>query len=259
MVIYNNRFTTLLCDPICTYRIILPETYDKVLYWLHGFQERSADIIFKSNFEELAETYQMAVVIPDLPDTYYLDQPWNNCYTEEFFFEEFMPYIQKNYQLPSEPSSCFIGGVSMGGFGSLLYAGHHPELFSKTISISGAFIINDLLIGNPEVTGIFDGNLAYFQNIFGDIPSLENDVLRNPKTAALTALNPDFPEIILACGKRDMLYSRNVRLYDCLMNSGANVRWIKNNDEQAGEHNWLYFRHALNEICDKHFAKNSLS
>ena len=90
MLIHNQRFTTSLCDPICTYRIILPKIYDKVLYWLHGFQERSSDIIFKSNFEELAENCRMAIVIPDLPDTYYLDQPWNDCYTEEFFFEEFI-------------------------------------------------------------------------------------------------------------------------------------------------------------------------
>ncbi len=248
MLIQNHLFTTLLSDPICSYRIILPEVYDKTLYWLHGFQERSGDIIFKADFEEYAENCQMAIVIPDLPDTYYLDQSWNECYTEEFFFEEFMPYIQKNYQLSADRSKNFIGGVSMGGFGSLLYASHHPELFSKVISISGAYIIDDLLIGNPEVTGMFEGNLSYFQNIFGDIPSLEEDASRNPLKAALSADPSVLPEIVLACGRNDMLYSRNVQLKDCLLQAGIHTLWAENDVSCHSSHNWLCFNHLLRKI-----------
>lgn len=247
MIITDVIHTALLNEPAVTYSLILPAAYHKTLYWLHGYKERAQDILKNSCLPELAEQHHMAVVIPDLPDTFYLNQSWNECYTEDFFVHEFLPTIQKKHALPSEPANTLIGGESMGGLGSLLIGSHYPSLFAKIFAISGAFIIDDLLIGNPEVMGFGSGNLTHFQNLFGDIPSLEDSPERNPLLSALQALARDpehFPEIRLACGTSDMLYSRNVKLRDKLLAAGADVTWM----EAKGVHDWTCFNMLL-EKC----------
>ena len=39
--------------------------------------------LLKSNLEEFSEKYHVAIIIPDVQDTYYLNQTWNDCYTAD--------------------------------------------------------------------------------------------------------------------------------------------------------------------------------
>ena len=138
-----------------------------------------------------------------------------------------------------------MAGISMGGFGALLLGSRHPELFGRIASLSGAYIINDLLIGNPEVIGSSPNALTHFQKLFGDIPSLDGDMNRNPEAAAQAALaDGSLLPVFLACGKDDMLYSRNRRLLARLENAGADVTWA----EAEGSHSWGCFETMLPEM-----------
>jgi len=247
MIIPNTIQTSLLGTNEIKYTIILPETVLKTCLWLHGYQERSADILQKSYLEKFSETYNIAVLIPDVPDTYYLDQPWNNYYTEQFLISEFLPTITALYHLPAAREDTYIAGISMGGFGSLLLGSHFPDRFSKIVCISSAFIIDDILIGNPEVIGNFPGNLAHFQNLFGDIPSLEDSYSRNPSVAASQALKEKkLPQVFLACGTEDLLYSRNVKMRKLLELLGGDVHWC----EAVGNHNWGFFNKIMGNVFE---------
>lgn len=254
----HNDFlqTNLLNVPGIEYTIILPTTYTKTLYWLHGRLERSKDILSKSNLikkdnpskpnlEELAQKYHVAIIIPDVPDTYYLNQTWNNCYTEDFLIKEFIPFVTEKYHLSSNKEDTFIAGASMGGFGSLLLGSHHYEVFGKIVSISGAFIIDDILLGNPEVVGGPD-NFPHFQKLFGDIPSLIDSYERNPEVSALLAIeNQKLPPVFMACGTEDLLLiKRNEKLFKKLSNAGADVLWKASN----GRHDWKYYNSVLEDV-----------
>ena len=130
----------------------------------------------------------------------------------------------------------------MGGFGALLLGCRHPDLFGRIASVSGAFIINALLIGNPEITGSSPDALSHFKNLFGDIPTLAADAGRNPESAAQEALEKGMmPPVFLACGKDDMLYSRNLRLYRRLQEAGAQITW----GEADGCHSWICYEKIL--------------
>ncbi len=254
MLIHDTLPTKLLPQKSVPYTIILPKVCHYTLFWLHGYQERSAHILAQSNFEQLAEIHGIAVILPDLPDTYYLNQPWNHCYTETFFLEEFVASVCAKYHLPHEAEHTAIGGISMGGFGSLLLGSHAADLcpqnsfkkslFGKIVCISGAFIIDDILIGNPEVIGNFQGNLQHFQNLFGELWSLGDSLERNPELAAKYALQHGYlPKIFMACGTQDMLYKRNVKLRERLRDFGADICW----SEHKGTHDWEYFHKAVEE------------
>ena len=253
----TDRMTTACFPPgrnTIEYTLILPENCRGLALWLHGYQERSAQILqhrLKDELqqpllEQLAEEHHLAVAIPDVPDTYYMDQPWTDCFTETFLTAEFLPALRAKYPLPDSPAHTAVAGISMGGFGAMLLGSRHPELFGRIASVSGAFIIYDLLIGNPEVIGSSPNAITHFQNLFGDIPSLDGDINRNPEAAALYALSErTLPPLFLACGKDDtLLYSRNRSLLIRLENAHADVTWF----EADGAHSWGCFETILPDL-----------
>lgn len=243
MIVTATFPTALLSTNIIHYKLVLPSIFHKTLLWLHGYKERSKDILAKSNLEHLAEQYQIAIILPDVPDTYYLNQMWNECYTEDFLILEFLPAMYKKYHLPHQRQNIYIAGISMGGFGSLLLGSHHSGLFGKIVSISGAFIIDDILIGNPEIIGS-PNNLPHFQKLFGDFSTLDS-YEKNPSAAARQALEKSqLPPIYLACGTEDLLYTRNLKLRNLLLKLGADVTWT----EACGNHNWNLFNDVLADI-----------
>ena len=230
--------TDLLPEAKIPYSLILPTDPQTTCLWLHGYRERAADLL--SVLEPLAEQHHIAVILPDVPDTYYLDQPWNACYTERFLITEFLPVVTARHNLPAE--NLCIAGISMGGFGSLLLGSHFPDLFRKIVCMSGAFILEDIQIGNPEVVGTDPNNVKHFQNIFGDLPALGDSVSRNPAVAACHALEAkQLPPVFMACGTEDLLYPRNVKLRNQLTALGANITWM----EGAGNHTKQFFAPAM--------------
>ena len=101
--------------------------------------------------------------------------------------------------------------------------------------------MDDLLIGNPEVTGSVS-NLAHFQNLFGDIPSLDEDPDRNPVLAAKAAAKTGLmPAVYMTCGTEDLLCTRNRKVCSQLQQAGADVTWT----EDAGDHRWDFFAPAM--------------
>jgi len=241
MISKNTLQTSILSIPTITYTIILPQSCKRTILWLHGYKERSEQLLARPIFEQMAEQYHTAIVFPDVPNTYYINQQWNNCHTEDFLIKDFIPHVVKQHHLPVGHDSLLIAGISMGGFGGLLLGAHYPEIFGKIACISGAFIIDDLTIGNPEVVGS-TANIFHFQNIFGDIPSLANDKTRNPLCAIESLENQQqLPPIFIACGTEDLLYRRNTKLYRCLQAFHLDVTWY----EAPGDHDWNFFHQAI--------------
>lgn len=53
--------------------------------------------------------------------------------------EEIIPFVERNYPVRQEPGERILAGDSLGGSFSLHLAMKKPELFSKIISLSGAY------------------------------------------------------------------------------------------------------------------------
>ena len=47
----------------------------------------------------------------------------------DFFFQEFIPHIDKKFNTIASKEGRAIAGLSMGGGGSFVYAQRHPEMF----------------------------------------------------------------------------------------------------------------------------------
>ena len=147
------------------YSVYLPKGYDKskeypVLYMLHGANGSNNDWLNGGKINVNASTAasdgtapEMIVICPDCGgDNFYCDNyGGNDIKYMTYFFTEFLPTVENLYAVKKDRASRAIGGLSMGGFGSLYYGLLHPEMFSyvyacsPATSIDGAPNLYDLL------------------------------------------------------------------------------------------------------------------
>ena len=140
------------------YSIYLPESYDgkkkyPVLYMLHGYGGNNNDWLqdntgsiwagggtMPAYAREYAEKTgkELIIVAPDGGNNFYCDGFNGGPKYMSFFFQEFIPYIESTYAIKAEKKSRAIGGLSMGGYGSLYYGTLHPEMFCYVYACSAA-------------------------------------------------------------------------------------------------------------------------
>jgi enterochelin esterase-like enzyme len=140
------------------YSIYLPESYDgkkkyPVLYMLHGYGGNNNDWLQDNTgsiwagggtMPAYAREYaqktgkELIIVAPDGGNNFYCDGFNGGPKYMSFFFEEFIPYIESTYAIKAEKKSRAIGGLSMGGYGSLYYGTLHPEMFCYVYACSAA-------------------------------------------------------------------------------------------------------------------------
>lgn len=137
------------------YSVYLPKGYDKskeypVLYMLHGANGSNNDWLNGGKINANASTAasdgtapEMIVICPDCGgDNFYCDNyKGNDIKYMTYFFTEFLPTVENLYAVKKDRASRAIGGLSMGGFGSLYYGLLHPEMFSYVYACSPATYI----------------------------------------------------------------------------------------------------------------------
>lgn len=133
------------------YSIYLPPDYETsqrsypVLYLLHGGGGDQAEWIQRGEVHRIADkaiqegtATPMVIVMPDAggQNRGYWNDATGKWRYEDFFFQEFMPYIEKAYRIRPGKRFRSIAGLSMGGNGTFNYALHHPELFHAACPLS---------------------------------------------------------------------------------------------------------------------------
>jgi enterochelin esterase-like enzyme len=135
------------------YAIYFPPDYETsqrsypVLYLLHGAGDDQTGWVQFGEVLTIADeaiksgaATAMIIVMPDANTGKrgYVNDAKGEWRYEDFFFQEFMPFIEKTYRIKAEKRYRAIAGLSMGGEGTFIYALHHPELFSSACPLSAA-------------------------------------------------------------------------------------------------------------------------
>ena len=236
------------------YALYLPPDYETsqrsypVLYLLHGGGDDQTGWV---QFGEVLHITDKAIkagkatpMIIIMPDAYtgkrgYFNDAKEEWRYEDFFFEEFMPYVEQTYRIKAEKRYRAVAGLSMGGGGSFIYALHRPDLFSSACPLSA-------------VTGprSLEATQAYITRRGGEEASTEQVEAYFKKYSALELIK-NMPEdqkdqvrYFIDCGDDDFLYEGN-----SLVHIEMRKKEIPHEYRvREGGHTWTYWRESLPEV-----------
>jgi enterochelin esterase-like enzyme len=238
------------------YAIYLPPDYETsqrsypVLYLLHGAGDDQTGWVQFGEVLTIADdaiksglATAMIIVMPDANTGKrgYVNDVKKEWLYEDFFFQEFMPFIEKTYRIKADKRYRAIAGLSMGGEGTFIYALHHPELFSAACPLSAA--TGPLNIGEIKnyrlwagVEGISDSDKEQYFKRYSVLSLIEN-MPEDQKKAVRWYID---------CGDDDFLYEGN-----CLVHIAMRKKEIPHEFRiRDGVHSWVYWRAALPKVLE---------
>ena len=235
------------------YAIYLPPDYETsqrsypVLYLLHGSGDDQSGWVQFGEVKLIADKAiaegkctAMIIVMPDgnTGQRGYFNSPKGDWNYEDFFFQEFMPTIEKTYHIRAEKRYRAISGLSMGGGGTFMYALHHPELFSSACPLSASCGPISL----EEASARWD---KQYPGISKD--DLTKYFSRHSVLELLNAMPDDQKKAVrwyIDCGDDDFLFEGN-----CLVHIAMRKKEIPHEFRtRDGGHTWTYWREALPEV-----------
>ena len=215
----------------------------RVLMLLHGHGNGNEEWITGSTIKELAYRYNLAVLMPNGENSFYLNHEDAKTNYMNYVGRELPDYVAQTFGLSVKRENMMIGGLSMGGFGALHTGLAFPERFSKIMALSSALILYDMADITPEYEDAF-GGYRYYTSVFGPVSKVLTEEV-NPEVLAarLKEKGAVIPEIFMACGSEDFLLPHNRRFVKFLEEHKIPVDY----HESAGTHNFRFWNPWLEE------------
>lgn len=240
------------------YAIYLPPDYAvsqrsyPVLYLLHGAGGDHTAWVQSGEVQHIADrgiksgkVTPMIIVMPDAGQASgrrgYTNDPAGEWRYEDFFFDEFMPYIENTYRIKRKKRYRAISGLSMGGGGTFHYALHRPDLFQSACPLSAAARTMDR------------DRVREIMNRSGMAQASEEQMDQWIKKYNIHELIANMPEDqkkavrwYIDCGDDDFLYEGNSLIHISMRKNEIPHEYRA----RDGAHNWTYWRQALPDVLN---------
>jgi enterochelin esterase-like enzyme len=237
------------------YAVYLPPDYENsersypVLYLLHGGGDDQTGWVQFGEVLHIADkairdgiATPMVIIMPDANTGRrgYQNDITGQWRYEDFFFQELMPFVEKKYRIKGEKRYRAVAGLSMGGFGSFLYALRRPDLFSSACPLSA---------GTGPLS-LDEAKTRYRR----DMPNLADTTIeRYFKTQSVLSMINSMPDSArravrwyIDCGDDDFLFEGN-----SLVHIAMRKREIPHEFRvRDGVHSWSYWRTALPVVLE---------
>ncbi len=233
------------------YAIYLPPGYESsersypVLYLLHGSGDDQTGWVQFGEVQHIADkainegsATAMIIVMPDANTGQrgYFNNIKGDWRYEDFFFEEFIPFIEKTYRIRAEKRYRAISGLSMGGGGTFVYALRHPELFSSACPLSASCGPQNMseMERYKSRPGMQDATAEQLETYFKkhSVPEMMKNMPDDQKKAVRWFID---------CGDDDFLYEGNAVVHIEMRKKEIPHEYRVRN----GAHNWTYWRESL--------------
>lgn len=211
------------------YSVYLPEGYDgqtklPVLYLLHGYGGNNNSWLDDGNMASLTSAAisagtvgKMIVVMPDGQTSFYCNgYPEGQLNYEDFFVDELIPAVEKTFNTRTDRAGRAIGGLSMGGYGTLLHAFKHRDMYCCAYAMSPAAYMD----GAPN---LFD--------IVYSIPASE------------------IPDLTIEVGTEDAVVYQMLTYLNGSLQQLALPKY--NYIERPGTHEWSFWRECYPKFMTK--------
>ncbi len=238
------------------YSIFLPGDYYTseraypVTYLLHGYGDADDGWIQFGEVNRLADDAikagkipPMIIVTPDGFTSFYINRADGKLNYEDFFIKELIPHIEKTYKVKAERKYRGIAGLSMGGYGALMYALKYPNLFAAAAPLSAAVWTDNDIINLDEgmFNGLFGNSMG--KNLKGK-DRLTTAWLSNSPLAIIEKKTKEELSAVrywIDCGDDDFLTIGNAQLHIALTNKNIPHEYRV----RDGAHNWTYWRTGI--------------
>lgn len=156
-----------------SFLIYLPPSYNTskgrlqrypTLYLLHGSPGKDGDLFTGGKVDQSADTLiaqgkmpEMILISPDGNGRPRGASEWANSgdgkqLIETYVARDLVRYVDQKYRTLANPAYRGIGGLSMGGFGAMNIAVHHPDIFGFVISLGGYYYAEGSVWGGKKAT-----------------------------------------------------------------------------------------------------------
>lgn len=216
-------------DPFRYFQVYLPEDYNNpgnckrypVIYFLHGFglNYSSYGQMFNA-LDKLIATKQLDPVIVVKVDasiangylgSFYANSTLNGNF-ETYIVEELRAYINKNYRTKTSRKDTQVAGHGMGGYGALLYAVKHPDIYGAVTAHSPEFptdvidlgfnpisytpVLAEIPATGPAAGKVLPANGPNTFKLFAMSAALSPDALQQFGVDLPIVVNPDYTPVL---------------------------------------------------------------
>ncbi|MGN6491542.1 MAG: alpha/beta hydrolase [Agriterribacter sp.] len=241
-----------------SYTVYLPADYDQsqrtypVVYLLHGYTDDNTAWLQFGEVNRYADKAiadgtipPMIIVMPDADSSWYINSYDGKERYEDFFIQEFIPAVEKKYRIKSDKRFRGVAGLSMGGYGTLIYALKYPDMFAAAAPLSSGVLSDEEMVMMPDAQ--WDRMMAplYGKGLKGkDRLSkawYQNSVLKIIEEKSGAELNK--VKYWIDCGDDDFLFNGNSLLHIALRKKLVKHEYRV----REGGHSWLYWRTGITD------------
>jgi len=257
-VIEERTVKSSILNRSVSYTVYLPADYEKsertypVVYLLHGYTDDNTGWLQFGEVNRYADKAiaegvipPMIIIMPDADSSWYINSYDGKENYEDFFIKEFMPSIEKTYRIKAQKRYRGIAGLSMGGYGTLIYALKYPQLFAAAAPLSAAVTDDDAMQKMPDAS--YDNT---FGQLFGrGLKSTERLSKTWKDNSILNLVNIKSPNDLrkvrfwIDCGDDDFLTKGNCLLHIAMMEKQIPHEFRM----RDGAHNWTYWRTGITD------------
>jgi enterochelin esterase-like enzyme len=257
--------SSILNRPV-KYSVYLPADYETsqrsypVVYLLHGYTDDNTGWLQFGEVNRYADNAikdgtipPMIIIMPNGDSSWYINSYDGKEKYEDFFIKEFMPAVEKTYRIKAEKRYRGIAGLSMGGYGTLVYSLKYPELFAAAAPLSAAVFDDSAMVRMSDTN---------WENTFAQLYGrglkktdrlnnawYENSILKivdNKSSADLRKVR-----YWIDCGDDDFLTKGN-----CLLHIALSEKMVPHEYRvRDGAHTWTYWRTGITDAL--HFIGGS--
>ena len=237
------------------YTVYLPAGYEAqsdryypVLYLLHGMNGTNKDWADRGHLKDVmdqltasGEVCDMIVISPNAGGNIY-NGDWNGYFDmegwayERFFYEEFLPAVEKQYRIKADKAHRAIAGLSMGGGGSTSYAQRYADMFCACYAMSALMHLTAPAEAAPKDEKDKMWHLQSTANKYSCVEFVKSADEATKQVLRTIAWYVD-------CGDDDFLFDCNMDFIAAMRKAGVPYQ-LRVRD---GAHTWEYWHSALYE------------
>ena len=208
-----------------------------VVYMLHGYSDDYTIWQRRTSIERYADRHGIMVVMLEGAKSFYINAADGSGDYEQHILDS-IAFTERTIRCRSDRAGRGIGGLSMGGYGTLLFALKHPQLFASAVAHSG---VTDIITWSKQ-----PGRDSLLKRILGPKPRPDIDCFSLARK--LVKSGKPMPKLRIDCGADDFLLDQNNRLHAHLTKLGIDHQF----EIHPGAHNWEYWDTHIQSALEFH-------